>query len=191
MKNITVFTWMGIGIFALIIIAGIVTFLQKPKNVDMQYAQVVAPIEIGSGAPSSSQMKKFTTEGEKISFEFPSSWTNSVFGSVYDESGKTILIQDAEGKRGLQILITQFDEDITLTAERIHHDVPDMQMSDVRTRTLANNGSSVSAVVFTSTNSALGKSHEAWFVFEKRLYQISAPDDAVDVFNVALESMEL
>jgi len=134
--------------------------------------------------------KKYTDTRVGFSFTYPSAFTISSFGSVYDSAGKTILLQSDAGKKGLQVLVTQFDEDTALTDARIHRDLPSLTMSSVTPRQLGSARKRAQAVVFTSTNSAMGESREAWFVYEKRLYQISAPLVAQEAFTAVLDSWQ-
>lgn len=138
----------------------------------------------------SSVTKKYTHALIGFSFTYPAVFTVSSFGSVYDSSGETILLQNDGGKKGLQVLVTPFDEDTVLTAVRIHRDIPDMVMSNVSPRILGAPGKSAQAIVFTSNNSLMGESREAWFVREKRLYQVSAPVDVGDTFSSVLDSWQ-
>lgn len=135
-------------------------------------------------------LKKYTHSLLGFSFEYPAQFSISSFGSAYDDTGETVLLQGGKEEKGLQVLITPFDEDVALTEERIHRDIPDLVMFDVATQTLGNEKKTVQAVVFTSTNSFMGKSVEAWFVRNGQLYQLSAPAAAQDVFTKALDSWE-
>lgn len=138
----------------------------------------------------SSETKKYTHPSLGFSFAYPASFSISAFGSPYDGEGDTILLQSGEEEKGLQVLITSFDEDIPLTEERIHHDIPDLVMSDVGPRILGRGEKTVQAIVFMSTNSFMGKSREAWFVRGGLLYQISVPESTQDVLITVLDSWE-
>jgi hypothetical protein len=122
-----------------------------------------------------------------ISFDYVAGYTLSTFGNYYDSTGQTILLQkNADGgtEQGLQVLVTPFDEDISLTAARIKKDLPAVAMSNVSETTLDAEGGKVAAVVFDSANaSSMGQSHEAWFVWNGNLYQISAPQDSAGLFE--------
>lgn len=85
------------------------------------------------------------------------------------ESGQTILIQKPGTKIGIQIYYSPFDEDVTLTADRIKKDLPDTKMDSVETW----NVGALQAVSFVSENSSFGKTREVWFVYDKNLYQIT------------------
>lgn len=138
----------------------------------------------------SSGIKKYSHPLLGFSFEYPATFSISSFGSPDDDAGETILLQGSKEEKGLQVLITPFDEDIVLTEGRIHQDIPDLMMSDVSMRTLGTGEKTVRAIVFMSTNSFMGKSREAWFVRNGQLYQLSAPAVAQDVFTKALDSWE-
>lgn len=145
---------------------------------------------LGAGqsvAVASPDTKKYTHSTIGFSFIYPVSLTISSFGSVYDASGETVLLQD-KGKNGIQVLITPFNEDITLTASRIHKDIPSIEMTEVKTLTVGGSNSNVQAVAFKSNNSLMGKSREVWFVKDKRLYQISASIEIGEAFDKLISS---
>jgi hypothetical protein len=85
--------------------------------------------------------------------------------------GKTITLQNLQGD-GIQIKVSPFLEDLhVLTADRVHADIPDMQITDVQPVEI---GSNHTGIAFKSNNDAFGgASREVWFVFRGNLYQIS------------------
>ncbi|OHA79274.1 MAG: hypothetical protein A2747_02425 [Candidatus Yonathbacteria bacterium RIFCSPHIGHO2_01_FULL_44_41] len=137
-----------------------------------------------------SDSKKYTDELLGFSFAYPVTYSISSFGSPDDNAGETILIQKEGGEKGIQVLITPFDEDIVLTETRIRSDIPDLAITDVYTQKVGTRENAVQTVVFTSINSLMGKSNEAWFVYKGKLYQMSAPVDVHDVFATMLNSWE-
>lgn len=101
----------------------------------------------------------------KFSIDVPKDITPSDF----DESnGHNVLVQDKTFQ--MQIYITQFDEDITLTKERIQKDVPDLQMENVNSVTI--NG--VTGVAFISNDNGQ-KYRQVWVVRKGYLYQTLSP----------------
>jgi hypothetical protein len=194
MKNISTMKRMFIAGVILVAFGGLIFLIQKSGREEDDSSSV------GSVAPALGEGQSVTqlSPGEKryahsligFSFTYPETLSISSFGSMHEEGGETVLLQGDGGAKGLQILITSFDEDISLAEERIHRDIPDLAMSDVSTRTLGTGDRTAQAVIFTSENSFMGKSKEAWFVREKRLYQISAPESAQEVFVKALDSWE-
>lgn len=161
------------------------------------------PSVLGEGQVTSAiapNKERYTNTLVGFSFLYPKEFTISSFGSPYDETGETVLLQSLEAglsgrdkERGLQILITPFDEDIILTVERIRKELPSLAV--VNAKEVSFGSAAVSkidrtawGVIFGSKNSFMGKSHEAWFVFEKRLYQISAPADSEELFNEVVRS---
>jgi len=131
--------------------------------------------------PAGSKIYEDTDYG--FSFFYPENFSVGAFSDA--ENTKTILVQNAENTAGIQIFISAFDENITLTPERIKKDVPDIAMSDVKSISVGQEQRSdlgvpalrsdlVTAVSFNSNNST-GQSREVWFVYKSDLYQISAP----------------
>jgi hypothetical protein len=89
-------------------------------------------------------------------------------------SSTSIVLQDESGN-GIQITVSPFDEDTgggyTLTADRIHQDLPDLEIDDAQTVTV---GPQYTGLAFLSDNPAFdGNSREVWFVFRGNLYQVS------------------
>lgn len=197
MKNIFTIKQMSVALAILVVFGGAAFYIQQSDNekIDSSFENLLqqesATQALGDGQSVdmvSPTAKKFTHALLGFSFEYPTQFSISSFGSAYDDSGETVLLQGGGGEKGLQVLITPFDEDIVLTEERIHRDIPDLVMSDVSTRILGTGAKTIQTIVFTSTNSLMGKSKEAWFVRDGRLYQISAPYSAQDVLTEALDS---
>lgn len=198
MKNIL--TIKRISIITLIVITlGMFMYAQRSKIIETvviikdsspeeKNSTIVADEQVLIAPVSSSDMKIYTHPSNAFSFEYPVDLSVSSFGVAYDELGETILVQDNKGKSGVQVIISLFDEDVVLTEERIHRDIPDLVMLDVHTRTLGVGEKKIEAVVFASTNSSVGKSTEAWFVHGGQLYQVSAPRDAEYLLSNILTS---
>ena len=134
--------------------------------------------------PAGSKIYEDTDYG--FSFFYPENFSVGAFSDA--ENTKTILVQNAENTAGIQIFISAFDENITLTPERIKKDVPDIAMSDVQTVSIGQSSPErsdlkagtprsdlVTAVSFKTGNAGADKSREVWFVYKSDLYQISAP----------------
>jgi len=198
MKNILSIKRISIAT-SIAIILGVFIYMQRSKIVETivfmkdpspqeQGVSTVIDEQVPLVSASSLGVKTYTHLSGAFSFEYPADLSVSSFGVAYDESGEIILVQDNKGKGGLQIIVSVFDEDVVLTEERIRRDIPDLVMLDVRVRTLGIGEKKVQAVVFTSTNSSMGKSSEAWFVYGGRLYQVSTPRDAEYLLDKILTS---
>jgi hypothetical protein len=103
----------------------------------------------------------------KFRFNFPQTMK---VGSFEDAGGQTVLVQDAGNKLGMQIYISDFDEDTALTEERIKRDIPDMVVNQPVSVVLGG----TKGVSFFSQSESLGQTYEVWLVRNKKLYQISA-----------------
>jgi len=89
----------------------------------------------------------------------------------------TIVLQNQSGD-GIQIVISPFGEDTghgyTLTADRIHQDLPDLEIDDIQPVDIGTTSPAYVGLAFLSDNPAFdGASREVWFVFRGNLYQIS------------------
>lgn len=101
-------------------------------------------------------------------YHFTFSYPQALKTTSFEEApGYTVLVQDT-ANHAIQVYITPFDENITLTAERIKQDIPDIVMNNTKTVQVAG----ISAQTFNSTNEVFGTTREVWFVHEGNLYQI-------------------
>lgn len=89
-----------------------------------------------------------------------------------DEKGLAILFEEAGGKRGFQIFISEFDEAGPITVERVRRELPKLVMEDEQEIVLGGRtspGGSTSqkfpALVFFSRDESLGRTREAWFIW--------------------------
>lgn len=122
-------------------------------------------------------------------FKYPKEYTISSFGNFYDSNGETILLQNEDKSRGLQVLITPFDEDITLTLKRIKKDLPSLSVLEGVETEIGDDGKKVAVVIFKSTNNlSSGKSLEAWFIYRNNLYQVSSLEASKELFDELIKT---
>jgi len=187
-----------ISIIALLIATAIAVVFLLPKlspvNDQGEYVSQDG-VTGGSIAISNDGSKVYSDTNYGFSFFYPENFS---IGAFADEEGtKTILVQNAEKTAGIQIFISAFDENITLTPERIKKDVPDIAMSDVKSISVGQEQRSdlgvpalrsdldANAVSFNSNNST-GQSREVWFVYKSNLYQMSAPIAASGILDTII-----
>ena len=159
--------------------------IKKPSQREPNFAASFNGIGTSS-LPAIAKVKSAETEQRYInpnyafSFLTPMGFSVSSFADT-DTSGKpitTVIVQANSGvemsgdKKGLQILISSWDEaPEALTDSRIHHDIPNMKITNSTTHDIKNIGT---VIEFESDNANFaGKSHEVWFVAHNDLYQIS------------------
>ena len=186
-----------ISIIALLIATAIAVIFLLPKlsPVNDQEGRVSQDgVTGGSIAISNDGGKIYSDTDYRFSFKYPQDFSVGAFSDA--ENTKTILVQNAEKTAGIQIFISAFDENITLTPERIKKDVPDIAMSDVKSISVGQEQRSdlgvpalrsdlVTAVSFNSNNST-GQSREVWFVYKSNLYQMSAPIAASGILDTII-----
>lgn len=127
-----------------------------------------------------------------FSFNYSKDYSISSFGNFFDSNGETILLQNTGGVQGLQILVTPFDEDISLTAKRIKKDLPSLSVVNEKEIQIGGGDIKVQAVTFESSNNlSTGKSIEGWFVYRKNLYQISSSEISKDLFEKVISTWKL
>lgn len=90
----------------------------------------------------------------------------------YDEGGgaMTIVQENEENMRGLQIFIVPYDKEI-ITEERFAKDIPSGVKYNIRNATLGEK--KVPAVTFNSEDTFLGETREVWFIYDGYLYEIT------------------
>ncbi len=124
-----------------------------------------------------------------FSFKYPKEYTISSFGNFYDSNGETILLQNEDKSRGLQVLITPFDEDTSLTLKRIKKDLPTLSVLEGVESEVGNSSKKVAIVTFKSTNNlSSGKSLEAWFIYRNNLYQVSSLEASKELFDELIKT---
>jgi hypothetical protein len=130
-------------------------------------------------------MNVFRSTHYRFSFKYPDAYTAGSFG---DEGEATILLtkKDYPG-RGIQIAITPFDEDIAITPERIHKDIPQIAIIHPQTVTVGN--LTHPALLFES-HDASGDTYEAWFTDIGMLYEITAGKEAKEVITEILSTWQ-
>jgi hypothetical protein len=118
--------------------------------------------------------KSYSNDQYKFSLHMPDNF--AAWQLPADDSGATtILLQNEDKTDGVQIIVTPFSEDLhTLTADRIHQEIPDMKISEPQPVQIGDN---YTGLAFKSDNEEFnGASREVWFVFRGNLYQISTYD---------------
>jgi hypothetical protein len=115
--------------------------------------------------------KPYSNDAYKFSLNMPDNFAAREL-PVDDSGATTILIESPDRTDGVQIMVTPFPEDLhTLTADRIHQDVPDLTITEPQPVQIGDN---YTGLAFRSDNDAFGgASSEVWFVFRSNAYQIS------------------
>jgi hypothetical protein len=124
--------------------------------------------------------KTYSNSAYRFSFKHPQGFTvTTAQGSGGDSGsvpssveGETILlIQSADKKVGIQMIISQYGEDVDITAALVRAELPDIKVDDPQTVEVGPNR--LGLAFMSDSNSFGGKSREVWFVWNKNLYQIS------------------
>ncbi len=153
----------------------------KTNPLPLGEGQEVKTVSFGS--------KEYSHKVLGFSFEYSKDYSISSFGNYFDSNGETVLLQKEKGVQGLQILITPFDENIDLTVQKIKKDLPSLSMSEEKEVKIGGGNTSIQAVVFRSGNNlSVGKSIEAWFVYNKNLYQISSTEESEELFDIIIKT---
>lgn len=116
----------------------------------------------------------------KFSFAYPEGFTVGEFPD--EDDSETILVQ--KQNIGFQLYISPFDENITITYDRIQADQPDLVISDPKQIGFVG----VSGVLFESENDSGEKTLEIWWVKDSHLYQITTYPEFRDTMVKILET---
>lgn len=157
------------AVVLIIVIVGVLWFVLRPSVAGgfpgENLFSFLAPSNSSSAAVSGAAANgsaTYTDASVGFSFAYPAG--ASANPSAGDDSGGSTVVVEAQGGRQAQVAAIPFDETISLTADRIHQDIPDMQMNNVTSATVAG----AAAVSFETTDT-----RELWFVSGGYLYQIT------------------
>ncbi|MBI4159562.1 hypothetical protein HY504_00135 [Candidatus Wolfebacteria bacterium] len=141
---------------------------------------------VPAGGESADMSETYTSPDYGFSFKYPKGFNAT---ELSDDSGDTVLVQNAEEKSGFQIYITPFDEAEPLTAARIMEDLPASEVIDPKD-VLIGEGKAINAVIFLSTSPSFGKTREIWFTHEGNLYQVTTYEGQDNFIGPILETIE-
>jgi hypothetical protein len=153
------------------IIIGIVgIYLWQTSSGDMYFSNTVV------GTEQKLEENKDSLSKFGFSVALPEGATLTDFEEA---TGNSVMIKKDDFE--MQIFISDFDEDISLTAERIKGDIPDMQMYDTEEVQIGQKGDCPTAgscyttgVAFVSLNEQGIKNREVWFIRDYKLYQVTS-----------------
>lgn len=111
---------------------------------------------------------RYTHKEPVFSFQYPKGFS---VGSFKDETGQTVLVQDAKngGAGSFQIYISPLEEPLTVTKARIMQDVPGTVIQKEQEVKVGD----TQGLAFTSKNDAGVETREVWFARGPWLYQVS------------------
>lgn len=170
-----------IGIVLLIAIVGGGYFLWQSGAMDREaggqtsYAEspptpeeVAEDVRGGSvAAADESGQSVYTNTAYGFSFTYPD---GLVISSVADLDGDVILVREPDGEREFQIYVMSFDEPGPITQERIHQDLPELQVENPQQ--VLTGGGAIQALIFNGQSEDFGSTREVWFVAGGNLYQV-------------------
>ena len=141
-------------------------FKEEKSEKTISVSSVLAPSD-----SVSAQTKKYENTQYGFSFNYPASFTLGEFPE--DESGISLIIQNAKTKQVIQIYMTPYeDSDFTVSAKQIRRDIPDLPFSNSADVIV---GGKAMGVAFFSENEAFGgPTAEVWFADEKLFFQATA-----------------
>ena len=137
-----------------------------------------------SEGASANLTEEYVSPDYGFSFKYPKGFNAT---ELDDDSGHTVLVQNAEEKKGFQVYITPFDEAEPLTAARILQYLPPSEVIDPKD-VLIGEGKAINAVIFLSTNPSFGKTREVWFIREGFLYQVTTYEGQDNLIGPILET---
>lgn len=160
--------------------------MKKIKNKKIVFVTLTILVLAGGvmffrpNAPAAPTTQTYADTDYSFSFSYPHEYQARSFSDLEDT--KTILVENHQTKQGVQVFVSAFDEDITLTPERIKKEMPDLVVLEPKNLLVGG----VTGISFRSTNALSTESRELWFVYAGNLYQISAPIANKDLFDAII-----
>jgi hypothetical protein len=125
--------------------------------------------ENSSGAASVGT-KTYTHPEYGFTFDYPADFT---LGKFPEENGETILVQGADGKKGVQIFVAPYDEKGELSLDMIRKSAGDLVVKNEKESQIGRD--KIKAFTFDlSSKSGDMETRAVWFVVDKNLYQIGS-----------------
>jgi len=137
------------------------------------------PSFLGRIFGGSGETYRDSTDG--FSFKYSSEYSIKEFPPITEDEGRTLLLSKEGSAPSIQIVVSDFDEDIVLTSERILTDVPDFPMDNPRAINIAG----TKGVSF-GTDAGIS----VWFVAKNRLFQLTALSSEIPVFEGIISSFK-
>lgn len=113
--------------------------------------------------------RTFTHPTLNFRVDYPDTYATTAFRET--DNGETIIFQEPDGgKKGFQIFITPFGEDVTLTRERILKDISTLAIDEPQEAVI---GNAIHALIFFSNDPRIGQTREVWFTNKGYLYEVT------------------
>jgi len=125
--------------------------------------------------------KSYRDSSAKFSFSYPKEYEIKEIPPIAEGEGKAVLLSKENSAPSIQITVSDFDEDIVLTIDRIKQDVPDLLMNNAREFIV---NSSIKGVAFSDSVGV-----NIWFVARKHLFQVSAFSSDIETLDKILSSL--
>jgi hypothetical protein len=151
------------------------TTTDSPIQADNQQApeptatETPDPMQSNVEAVQNRMTEKYVNRELGFGFGHPPGYSATTFSS--DPESTTLLLQHPDKRASLQIVVTQLDEPITLTADYIRQELPEYPVKNPEPVRL---DGKKRGVVFASENEKFGESREIWFTRKQMLFQISS-----------------
>jgi hypothetical protein len=177
---------------AVLTISGILLLQSKEKSKSyfgegnyVDYAETSSSVASGQGsATTADKGSSDTNQYMDSKFNFRVNLPQDIKATFLDEGdSRTVLLKG--GGYDMQIYVSPFDEDISITPERIKRDIPDMKIESSEYVTV---DGQIKALAFISTDDQGQKFREVWFVRDQHLYQILSPASADLVTGKIMQS---
>ena len=126
----------------------------------------------------------FTSGTYGFSFQYPPDFNIT---EVDENNGGNTILAEGTNKKSFQIFIAPFDEQGSITPERIKKDLPGVAIENPQNVLIA--GKTITALLFFGKGENLTRTREIWFVKNGNLYQVTAYDNMDSVVGPLLESL--
>ncbi|MSR71451.1 MAG: hypothetical protein EXS50_02130 [Candidatus Taylorbacteria bacterium] len=142
----------------------------EKKVVQVQNSSSITTEEVKKEADLAEMTETYKNKKHFLSFKYPKGFTVTSLPTDEADGADTLLINGNGKKTSIQIYISPFTESTTvITKELIQRDLPDMLVDNPQDVTMGNAGK---GLAFESGDAGI-RTREVWFVYKKKLYQIT------------------
>ena len=117
----------------------------------------------------SGELKTYTHPDYGFTINYPAGFK---LGKFPEGEGEVILVQGEDGKQGLQIFVSLYEEENALSKAKIEEAAPSMQITNDKEIELGQD--KIKAISFETSGTGSGDTQEIWFVADGNLYQVTS-----------------
>lgn len=142
--------------------------LASMSTSEMNVAGGTTDVSSASSTASTEGLATYDHETPFFAFAYPKELKVT---ELTEKNGNEAIFLGGGEKQGFQLHFFPFDEEGPLTVERIRKDMPEVVIEEPQTALITS--TQISAVLFWSNDTVLGKTRELWFIHDGYFYQLT------------------